>query len=125
MTRKPQTERQLGDRWARKIRAEGAYAVKLTAGSLTGIPDWLVMRRGRLELWEAKRLFIGLGRAYDPAQLRTAQSFFMRLLAKHAPKSGGVLLLGPEGYYHLSAREAESPLSLSDFRRLQEPYTNE
>lgn len=117
----PTSERDLGDRWCETREADGGWIVKLPASALAGLPDWLLMH-GVIQLWEAKRVQPSGRYAYTPDQLSGAQRFFIRMMSRYAPESGGVLLLGEEGFLEIPAKRAFRKLARSTFERQKESY---
>ncbi len=94
----PSRERELGDRWAEKLRSLGAWVVKLPGSSLAGLPDWLVVQRPfGIRLVEAK-VSQTVGAPFVPSQCTRAQRFFLEAIARHGGLAS-VLILGPESFY--------------------------
>lgn len=115
-----QLERDRGDKWAAKRHAMGGWTQKLHAAGLTGIPDWLLADI-HLYLVEAKAAVDGPV-AYDPEQLRTGQAWFLKTLARYAPKAGMVVVLGAQGYVELRWPESHRKLHRGDFLERLVPY---
>lgn len=119
------SERSLGDRWAASKDLEGAWTCKLPASVTAGIPDWLLLN-GWASLWEAKLIKPTGEIVFNPKAkgvLTGAQRFILQMLARYAPMSGGVLLLGPDGYWEVPAERAlRRIIKRATFNRNKEPY---
>jgi hypothetical protein len=118
------SERSLGDKWAERERARGAYVLKLPASSTAGIPDWLHVVSGQgAGLVEAK-LALHSRRdevVYRPEQLTRAQRFILRMVGKHGGRAQ-VLVLASGGYVVLDWREMEKPLGAAKFHARMEEW---
>ena len=116
------SERSLGDKWAARERARGAFVLKLPAFVTSGIPDWLHVVSGEgIGLVEAK---LAQGpralAAYNPVQLTGAQHFTLRMVGRHGGRAQ-VLVLAPEGFVVLDWQELDVPLSWRQwFDRMEE-----
>lgn len=118
------SERSLGNLWADTKLEQGGWVCKVPASVTAGLPDWLLLN-GWLSMWEAK--LIGTGKvAFDPKAegvLRSGQRFFLRMLARYSPMSGGVLLLAEDGYWEVPVKRAlRGRISSKSFHRNKEPY---
>lgn len=116
------SEKQLGEKWAELREASGDWIVKIPASSTAGFPDWMVLGRGKIELWEAKRVQERGEIAFSPRQLSGAQRFFLKMLARYASECGGVLILDETGFVERAARLYDRPVTRRTFRRLEKPY---
>jgi len=114
------TEKQLGERWAKTVRAGGSAVFKIHAAGLTGIPDWIVFDVKRVQLWEAKLASAG-PRPYSPKMLRPAQLWMQRILSKMV-ESGGVVLLGDDRYMMLSGGRQLRNVTAREFAESSKEY---
>lgn len=119
-------ERRLGDRWAEVLRARECWVQKLPAGTIAGIPDWLVGEPGQgLRLVEAKAVLGHRELAYhrELSHLTLAQKFWLDQAARFG--AAGLLLLDEHGYAELKWDEwghGEHPIPHSVYKELRQPY---
>lgn len=115
------SERELGDKWADKLRARGCWVQKLPSSSMAGLADWLVgcPRRG-IRFVEAKRRH-GKRIAYNPSQPTMAQWFFLNQIDRFGGNAG-VVVLDEDGYLELDHDCAKLPMTGQLYDRAKEPY---
>lgn len=118
-------ERKRGDRWAEKRRAEGCWVQKLPGGSISGLPDWLVVEPGYgIRLVEAKVRQLQ-GSACTRAMFSTAQRLWLECIARYGGDAR-MLVLGEDDYAEVRlANEfggGVRHVSQSEYRRLAESY---
>jgi len=116
------TEKALGERWAKDLRAAGGFVQKIPASTICGIPDYIVVARpAGIRVVEAKLRLPGRV-AYDPKQLRRAQRWFLEAFHAVLGFGASVLVLDPEGWVELDWGLADIPLPAESFENLCTPY---